>query len=835
MRYLIKRDDFLRNVKGVEIKSDFLMDMKVNEASGPFENSVGWNDSLLGRLINHMIRKAQVAIGRVRIKPVIERLKSEFDRILAEGLIEGAGDDLKESIVRVTISKLFQAISDAIEKEEVVRVIKDLVDTAIDYLKKNKIDKSDILLDELEEFKKFLEQFKDEEIPEEDEDEEDEDTSYPKQIANLKSVYNILKIYGQLLSIKKDNRPEPKKPSNQEPSALKAKEPTGVVNKPVAKTESYIFESNGESTAILNSIKELWNYCKTASPDILKDFDMFFKMSVENQSKDQFKNNIAKIYSNISKVNEDFNQFLTRPEKIAEKIGKLYASTKGKTMANIDFGMDEALSKSLKIELDNFNKTMSEIIKSFKDKKEVIKKEGFSLMSYDMFLKINEAEENENKERSASDPKDGSVYEKIKEFYDKNCKTVKEYTLDETEVEKIKNNIEELSKKGDDFVITGLDPIIEIVRLFNRAYKIYTVATITKRSNGKVDPSTFGEYTSYGGKSSGGELNGWAGPYRNNKIFNSWEDAVLKIMGDRKYQFIFNPNTKIKMPLVPNPDPKNKKNWEYREKGGVNLRAFMTDIMDGEELYKMNSNEKGAQSKFLEKYFGSINSEIPPTSIGKDGEENLKLQKEINDKAKKISFSRGFQNKEIKAGQFFVLEGKNESDKITTRYFFVTKVTPNRVYLAYCNSFYYFESYISDCPNQDPKDQSKKKVEKGELAEFLKNSKVKIDGNEMQVIMKYTYSKGLENILKPGKINIKGLDGEGKIKDEEFTVDKFYWLTEEQSGIGKGTWTGNYTEDNGRKFINKKINSFGPNNKVIFEKIPGMIENKINDIGITKV
>jgi hypothetical protein len=563
-------------------------------------------------------------------------------------------------------------------------------------------------------------------------------------------------------------------------------------------------------------------------------------MSIENQSKDQFKNSINKIYKSVISVNEDLNQFLSKHEKIGEKILKLYNSTKGKSINSIDFGLDEAISKSLKSELENFNKTMLDVIKFGKIKKEETQKEKEPnaqkenfILKYKGFLRINEAEE--DNERSASDPKTGSVSEKIQDFYNKNCKTVKEYILDETEVDKLNKNIEELSKKGDEFVISGLDPIIEIVRLFNRAYKIYTVATITKRSGGKVDPSTYGEYTSYGGKSSGGELNGWSGPFRNNKIFNTWEDAVLKIMGDRKYQFIFNPNTKIKMPLVPNPDPKNKKDWEYREKGGVNLRAFMTDIMDGEELYKLGGGkDKGAQSAFLEKYFGSVKSEVGPLSIGKDGEENAELQKQIDEKSKKISFTRGFQNKEIKAGQFFVLEGKTENDKISNRYFFVTKVTPNKVYLSYSNSFYFFEGYITDSPNKEEKDQSKKKVEKGELTEFAKNSKVKVDGEEKSVIMKYTSVKSIDGLLKPGKIKIKGVNKDGDVKEEEFTVEKFYWLTEEQKGVGKGAWVGNYT-DKGLVWLNKKISSYGPNNSLKIDKIPGFIDTKGDKVGISKI
>ena len=43
------------------------------------------------------------------------------------------------------------------------------------------------------------------------------------------------------------------------------------------------------------------------------------------------------------------------------------------------------------------------------------------------------------------------------------------------------------NKKGDDIVIQGLDPVLEIVKVFNRAYKLHTTQVIpTGRSGGKV-------------------------------------------------------------------------------------------------------------------------------------------------------------------------------------------------------------------------------------------------------------------------------------------------------------------------------------------------------------
>ena len=78
MKYLIKRNDFLREAKRLDEKSEFLRDAKIsgnelyqelikeseyasNHGSGPMANDIGWHDSLVGRFLNHLVRKAKVA------------------------------------------------------------------------------------------------------------------------------------------------------------------------------------------------------------------------------------------------------------------------------------------------------------------------------------------------------------------------------------------------------------------------------------------------------------------------------------------------------------------------------------------------------------------------------------------------------------------------------------------------------------------------------------------------------------------------------------------------------------------------------------------------------
>ena len=205
MKYLIKRDEFIRTTKVSETKSDFMMDLaktkKLYEAGGPFHNDITWNDSLLGRLVDHVIRKAKIMVNLVRIKPLIWRLKSEFDRLAVEGIItnlESTEDKL--DIQRVIISGFYEALINEVDNNGNVGEIKELTKDAIEFtndLIKNP-EYKELELDkpksELEEFEKFLEQFKDDEGGEKSEEEEEEDNqNYKKEhIDNLFALKGIL-------------------------------------------------------------------------------------------------------------------------------------------------------------------------------------------------------------------------------------------------------------------------------------------------------------------------------------------------------------------------------------------------------------------------------------------------------------------------------------------------------------------------------------------------------------------------------------------------------------------------------------------------------------------
>lgn len=144
------------------------------------------------------------------------------------------------------------------------------------------------------------------------------------------------------------------------------------------------------------------------------------------------------------------------------------------------------------------------------------------------------------------------------------------------------------------------DPVIEIVRLFNRAYRLHTPGVIPSgRTSGKVSNSVFREYEYVGESSTGTPDTPGGGPYRNIDLFDKWYDAVMDIIRNPKYQAIFNEKTSFRFSPADrrfNVAPGTKGNRV--EGGGKALKSFMNACLDGAKMYK-----KGAQQEFMSKYF----------------------------------------------------------------------------------------------------------------------------------------------------------------------------------------------------------------------------------------
>jgi hypothetical protein len=266
-----------------------------------------------------------------------------------------------------------------------------------------------------------------------------------------------------------------------------------------------------------------------------------------------------------------------------------------------------------------------------------------------------------------------STSDKIKEYFNENL-DIDAFIIEETEARKIEQEIEDKAKSPKELIIRGMNPIIEIVRIFNRAYKIHTTAIIpVGTTDGKVNAQTWAEYTAFG-YSSGEPSATENGPYRNNKIFNQWEQGVFDILADTKYAPIFAVGTKV-----------DDGSGNIKEGAGVALRQLMLDLLDGDNLYK-GDRDGGAQKAALNKYFGDVSKDYfedePKEGYlsykGPDGKPDLVG---ITDNTKKITtsemkftsaknISESLKDNKFR-GTIFCVTGKNSTGKIDNLYVYV--------------------------------------------------------------------------------------------------------------------------------------------------------------------
>ena len=844
MRYLNKRNEFIDTKKYSLIKEN-------ESGSGPFANDLGWHDSLLGRLIDHSIRKAKIKYKANRMDKLIKQLKDEFDRINSEGAATRLDEEDWKNLTRLKLYSIFYNLTEAVEKGYKVRIIKNLTNEALETVEGMKeVDEYEKLKSELEEFKKFLEQFDDNvgsddptlsgEKESGEKSKEGELSSgkvYALMIKNLTSLSHILSNYEKVnlgkSSISRDTESSKRRTyttkegdtfkkiqSNPEVN-IKKLDIASIRQKNSNVSKAYADDNQTmkpglvlvmESISLLENkfgtggskdranIKSGEDHLTQAFIKLKKDIEVlksskekgigidvnFLSEIVKGKNDSTNKEYIKSLYRDIKRylvgdakntIQEKDPLYKESIEIISDKRKRMVVAEKiarfsKRAMQFKGTGLEGGLG-DLKKPLQDFISSMEIILKSDISDKEPKKEEvkESKLFRYNKFVAyIKEAEESEAsaEERQAGDIKESNISTKIKEFFDKNCMTVKGYVMEKTEAEKLGKNLEAKEKEGkeDGFVISGFDPIIEICRLFNRAFKLYIVRNqreITKRSDSKYS-SAFIEYTELGSN----------GPWRNNKLFDQWENAVFDILGDSKYQHIFSPSTKLRIPKVPNPS--KPEDYELRDKAGSNLRKMITDLLDGDDLYKIGSGKEGKQNEFLEKYFGEPDDkakkqvEKEGLAYGDDADVNEDSSKNI--KTVELSFSKP-KSVKLEKGTFFVIKGTKDKDgkpQISQKSFFIVDSNdPKYLYVMLSGSFRKFNSYL------DKSIKGKKKIEnnfprKGESEMFYSR------------IEKDTIKNGLV-----GKIKIVSIKKGSKNKKEEtITVnDVFYLCSKSPEGRGE--------------------------------------------------
>ena len=472
---------------------------------------------------------------------------------------------------------------------------------------------------------------------------------------------------------------------------------------------------------------------------------------------------------------------------VAEKIARF-------TMRAIQFD-----GQNLYAGLGDLGKPLQQFVDSMKELKkidpeelkEVVKKQESKLLKYDSYLTlIREAEgddaqvkgdeaqaQGENKEDKSTE-----ISKEIKEYFDENL-DFDAFLLSEEEVKEVEEKVEDASKKqGKSIVINGMNPIVEIVRLFNRAYKLHTTDVIPgARTDGAVDRLTYNEYTTFG-SSSGNPSATEHGPYRHKKTFNIWEDAVFDILADTRFSPVFAKETVL-----------DDGGGNVREGAGVALRQLMMDLLDGDNLYKSSGggDSAGAQKKAIEKYFGETAENFFETNsdvqLGHVDKKTGKNDTEINTEnangitvsnlqfAKSSSLTSDDVLKESKF-RFTTLQvnGKDSEGKIVRWYLFVNEMANDKYYVMVSKTMAWFRNIIqSEYPSTE--------IGKGD-SDVSPELRDRLNSGPYPIIHTVMTKKALESIAtnRARSIEIKGLVKEAdkpKTITENITITNVNWLS----------------------------------------------------------
>lgn len=225
----------------------------------------------------------------------------------------------------------------------------------------------------------------------------------------------------------------------------------------------------------------------------------------------------------------------------------------------------------LKSFITSFSELEKNISKISTDKKE-------SLYRYTNFSKI--FEKNQYSEQ---------IKEKFNEIFTDEIKA--HFEISESRKVELEKSIKE--RPQGELVFTDADPIIEIVRLFNRAWRIHTPGVIPSgRTGGRVSNSVFREYEDLGSGNGTPDSPG-SGPYRNIELFDQWNEVVQDVLSDTKYRPIFNETTVFRFV-----NEETGQEGDPIEKGGKTLLKFINELLSESKMYK-----KGAMNNFIEEYF----------------------------------------------------------------------------------------------------------------------------------------------------------------------------------------------------------------------------------------
>jgi predicted CopG family antitoxin len=915
MKYLNHKDNYLQKRSQIRERQQEELFYKSLEKiyetspnSGPLGNEINWGDSLLGRLINSTLRKVQENANALRIDIQGRRLKNHFNYIMQTSIEEISNEDsgVGSKISKMKIATLLRALTQAVDEGYKVGDIKDICDDTIFEIDGIQVDKEtqdvkEELLDKLEEFRKWLDQFKDDEggksredeLKEEGDDEEeqsgvktgsDEKPIYATMIKSLKSLALILAYYKKV-TINAQNLSSKKHTYTTKQDDTLTKIASDLkINKFKLKekdilTKNQIVTHKGEKKKFGEFFQPGKDKNTQPLPSeillVMEDFMFFFENALSGSNKEGSKTPIGsgggQERANI-KVGEDFlsqafaklkkscefleskdkdisvttdflnaitSQVVGKDKKVADRAKRVIFSLffeinrflVGDKKTTLNAAQDPLYKESLEA-LDNTGTTLNvaqkiaiftkramqfdgenlygglgdlgnplkEYVESMKvitkseiKKIEVKKEENKEpnknervLLKYDSFLrKINEAEEGE--EGTEGETKN-SVSDQIREYYRKNF-DIAYWAISQDDVDEVEEKVKNYKKDNEGrIVIQGIGPIIEIFRIFNRAYKIHTKNAIpfSGRTEGKLNAITMNQWTAFGNTS--GEMAGKGdGPYRNNRLFNKWENYVFDVF--KEYEEVFDKGTSIR-----NGD-------RVKDNAGAILRQMILDLLDGEELYKSSDSGStaGTQKKYLNKYFGEVTDDVDikdesvsdkDPKTGNPDTEDIGPIADAIEELKYVFVRREEVKEDLNSGKFdgmsFQVKATNEKGEDVRFYFNIQDFQKDFYYLTYSRTFYYHNAYLkSQVKGGSPTVSREDSIKNG--------AQVKLEKESFGIFgTKIKKQDLIDFILKrKEKFEINAIDSKGKSDErgKTISVKDIHFLSKQGGEKGKEKYT----------------------------------------------
>jgi len=664
MKYINNRENFLNKRKPINENFDMSGD------GGPFHNDINWGDSLVGRLINSFRRRAGAGVNMVRIKQVISRLKSEFDNIIYQSQTTGLSDEDKTKIANAIVYDMIYSINFAITQMKV-----------IPYSGSEESDSGEKKVTDIEK-KEFLKEVEDLTISviSEIKSRSKDGITPDNKDSIIAALEELLAETKRLKSLLKTDVAEPE---------TKEEKPETVDKKfEMGKYYLYTNSKNEISLYFIKNIKPIssggnsitfnsWNGEKWGAEltnGILNPKGINKEISVKEDGKLDLEGTKFS-GSDISPILKDGN--VQGQKTQGESAGGNDSNTTGTTSENKLYKYSDFIRINEEVEMVNGHH-------------DATKPQG------------DENTENDSKE-TTEDNKEVVTYDTqqtiLKKFWVKLCDDkLTALVISADEAKKINSEVTGNSEDSKSIIVNGIDPVIEILKCFNRAYKLHTTQVIPSgRTGGQVSNKTFREYTCFGTGSpkDAGES---GGPYRHIKVFNIWENAVLDILKNRKYQPIFDKNTKLQV------------GDKMKEGAGTILSKLVRDLLDGESLYRSGSSGKpgGAQEAFLNKYFGDLidKDSIQPENLAFGRDKELNANNEIATKITNIELK--FTNDEIGKGNddvkntsglkgtMFRVENVSTGSTKDYVYFYIQEVKNNELYTVYTKKFGAFARYLEN-------------------------------------------------------------------------------------------------------------------------------------------